>query len=98
MGHILSLIHKRLTLGFLGAGQTGATRGSNSLFGRHGMVYSGVRRLLTVTSLVFIGALFSCVASAQIVTGLHGLVKDSSGAVVPKASLQLVDMATNVAR
>src|SRR5271170_592019 len=62
------------------------------------MAYSGVRRLFAVTSFVFISALISFVASAQIVTGLHGLVKDSSGAVVPKAALQLIDMATNVAR
>lgn len=62
------------------------------------MACSYVRRLFAVTSVFFISALIGFVASAQIVTGLHGLVKDSSGAVVPKASLQLVDMATNVAR
>ncbi len=62
------------------------------------MLYLGVRRLFAVTSLVYVGALIHFVAGAQTVTGLHGLVKDSSGAVVPKAALQLVDMATKVAR
>ena len=62
------------------------------------MAHSGVRRLFAVISLVFVSAALSFVSSAQIITGLHGLVKDSSGAVVPKADLQLTDMATNVAR
>ena len=62
------------------------------------MVQSVVRRFLALTSLVFVSAALTFVSSAQIITGLHGLVKDSSGAVVPKADLQLTDMATNVAR
>ena len=62
------------------------------------MVPSVVRRLLALTSVVFVSAVLGFVSSAQTITGLHGLVKDSSGAVVPKADLQLIDMATQVAR
>lgn len=62
------------------------------------MVHSSLRRLFTVSSLVFVSTVFGSVSSAQTVTGLHGLVKDSSGAVVPKAALDLIDMATNIAR
>lgn len=59
---------------------------------------SVLRRVLLLAAVIFVNAIFSFVSSAQIITGLHGLVKDSSGAVVPKAALQLTDMATNVVR
>jgi hypothetical protein len=62
------------------------------------MARSVVRRLLALASVFLVGAAFTFAVNAQTVTGLHGLVKDSSGAVVPKAGLQLLDMATNVAR
>ncbi len=34
----------------------------------------------------------------QVGTGIHGIVKDSSGAVVPKTALKLTDTATNIVR
>ena len=62
------------------------------------MAHTPVRRLLAVISLSFVSTLFTVVSSAQTITGIHGLVKDSSGAVVPKAALELVDTATSIAR
>ncbi len=62
------------------------------------MALSGFRRFLAAASLAFAAVALSFVAAAQTVTGLHGLVKDPSGAAVPKAALQLTDMATNVVR
>ncbi len=42
--------------------------------------------------------LLSTVAFSQTTNGIHGIVKDSSGAVVPKAAVKLLDTATNIGR
>ena len=44
-----------------------------------------------------LAALFASTAAAQGTTGIHGIVKDSSNAVVPKAAIKLVDTATSIA-
>src|SRR5262249_1149095 len=50
------------------------------------------------TCFILAATLFSSVAPGQTTTGIHGTVKDSSGAVVPKAALTLLDTATNISR
>ncbi len=54
-------------------------------------------RFAAVCSILAV-VLFASPASAQIGTGIHGIVKDSSGAVVPKTALKLTDTATNIVR
>lgn len=61
------------------------------------MLQAGRSKCLLTFSLVLAVALVSTVANAQITTtGIHGIVTDSSGAVIPKASLKLVDTATGL--
>ena len=62
------------------------------------MLHLDLRRFSAIASFVMAAVLFSSIAPAQVTTGIHGLVKDASGAVVPKAAVKLVDTATNIAR
>ncbi len=62
------------------------------------MLHLDLRRFVAIASSMVAAVLFSSVAPAQVTTGIHGLVKDASGAVVPKAAIKLVDTATNIAR
>src|SRR5262245_21490838 len=55
------------------------------------------RRLTTAATLVA-AAIFCCAVSAQVTTAIHGVVKDSSGAVVPNVPVKLVDTSTKIAR
>ena len=60
------------------------------------MFPNGLRRFLTLFPIVALSAWISFGQVTQ--TGIHGIVKDSSGAAVPGAVLQLTDTSTNVER
>src|ERR1700761_697558 len=50
----------------------------------------------TAAASLVAAAIFCCAASAQVTTAIHGIVKDTSGAMVPKAAVKLVDTSTKV--
>ena len=53
-------------------------------------------RRFTVVARLVAAAIFVCAASAQVTTAIHGVVKDSSGAVVPKTAVRLLDTSTKI--
>src|SRR5262245_35327433 len=57
-----------------------------------GMNFRNSRQFAAAAS--FIAAFLCCAASAQVTTAIHGVVQDSSGALVPKADLKLLDTST----
>src|ERR1035437_3054485 len=58
------------------------------------MLQSAFRRLITVAFVMLLAALVPFATAQVTTTGIHGIVKDSSGAVVPNVTLTLTDTAT----
>jgi hypothetical protein len=55
-------------------------------------------RRIAAAAGVLVAAIFTSTAIAQTTNGIHGLIKDASGAVVPKAAVMLTDMSTHIAQ
>ena len=61
------------------------------------MSYERQSSIFRIFSLAVLGAIFAAASFAQLTaTGIHGVVRDPSGAVVPKASVKLTDVGTGI--
>ncbi|HUI55521.1 MAG TPA: carboxypeptidase-like regulatory domain-containing protein [Bryobacteraceae bacterium] len=62
------------------------------------MLQTAIRRLCTASFIFLLAALVPFAAAQVTTTGVHGLVKDASGAVVPNVTLTLTDTATQAVK